>query len=495
MTHIAIAGILHETNTFAPSTTDLAAFNAQTPSEGDDMLRRMRDTPTAMGGALEGLARANYTAIPLLYAAAMPSGIVTRDAYEALASMLLDRLRAALPVDGVLLVLHGAMVAEGHDDCEGDILVRVRGMVGADCPVVSTLDMHANVSPAMVQYADALVAYDQNPHLDTYERGLEAADIMRRMLEDGLRLRAALAHPPLLLSALTTWTEQLPLSAMHERAQVMERDPRVVNVSIIGGFAYADTSFSGVSAIVTTTGDRALAQSLADELARIAWDHRTAALHNGVSVDEAVRRAMQAPRGPVVLADVGDNIGGGSPGDGTVLLRALLDAGAQDAAIIITDPQAVAQAIATGVGAAVEMHVGGKVDNFHGAPVWLSGRVERLTDGHYTIVGRDHFAAMSGQEVHMGNCAVIRSGGVRVVLNSRKTPPGHLNQWRSQGIMPEAQRILVAKSAVAFRGAYAPIAAEMIEVDTPGLCAADLKRFTHHKVPRPIYPLDSHTRF
>ena len=495
MTHIAIAGILHETNTFAPDHTHLDAFARQIPHEGDDLLRHMRDTPTAMGGALEGLARAGYTAIPLLYAAAMPSGIVTHDAYDTLVNILLDRLRAALPLDGVLLVLHGAMVAEGQDDCEGDILARVRGVVGADCPVVSTLDMHANVSPAMVQHANALVAYDQNPHLDTYERGLEAAEILRRILEDGLRPRAALAHPPLLLSALTTWTEQPPLRPMHERAQQMERDPRVVNVSIIGGFAYADTPFSGVSAIVTTMGDRALAQSLADELARIAWDNRSAALHNGVSVDEAVRRAMQAPRGPVVLADVGDNIGGGSPGDGTVLLRALLDADAQDAAVIITDPQAVAQAIAAGVGATVEMHVGGKADTFHGTPVWLSGRVERLTDGHYMIEGRDHFAAMSGQEVHMGRCAVLHCGGVRVVLNERKTPPGHLNQWRSQGIQPEAQRILVAKSAVAFRGAYAPVAAEMIEVDTPGLCAADLKRFTHRKVIRPIYPLDTSTRY
>jgi microcystin degradation protein MlrC len=282
---------------------------------------------------------------------------------------------------------------------------------------------------------------------------------------------------------------------MHERAQVMERDPRVVNVSIIGGFAYADTPFSGVSAIVTTAGDRALAQTLANELAHIAWDNRAAALHTGLPVAEAVRRAMQSPRGLVALADVGDNIGGGSPGDGTVLVRALLEADAQDAAVIITDPQAVAQAIAAGVGASVEMHVGGKVDTFHGDPVWMRATVERLTDGHYTIEGRDHFAAMSGQQVNMGRCAVIRSGGVRVVLNERKTPPGHLNQWRSQGIMPEQMRILVAKSAVAFRGAYAPYAAEMIEVDTPGLCAADLTRFTHHKIPRPVYPLELNMRY
>ena len=488
---IALAGILHETHTFAPSRTDLAAFSQQNLSEGDAVLRRMRDTPTSMGGAIEGLAQAGYQPAPLLYAAAIPSGPVTRDAYDTLVADLLDRLQAAMPVDGVLLSLHGAMVAEGQDDCEGDILRRIRALVGPACPIVSTLDMHGNVSPAMVANADALVAFDQNPHLDTYERGLEAASILRRILDDGLRTTAALAHPPMLLSALTTWTAKPPLRPMHDRAQEMELDPRVINVSVMGGFAYADTPFSGVSAIVTTTGDRDLAQTYANELAHIAWSHREAGAYTGVPVDEAVRKAMAAPKGPVVLADVGDNIGGGSPGDGTVLLRALLEAGAQDAALIITDPQAVAQSIAAGVGANVEMAVGGKSDTWHGEPVWVSGRVERLTDGRYAIEGKDHFAQLYGREVNMGRCAVLRCAGARVLLNEIKTPPGDLAQWRSQGIEPESQRILVAKSAVAFRGSYAPIAAEVYEVDTPGLCASNLGRFPYGKLRRPSFPLDA----
>jgi microcystin degradation protein MlrC len=495
MTRIAVGGIVHETNTFAPERTGLDAFGQQNYSEGDALLRRMRDTPTSMGGALAGLAQAGYQPMPLLYAAAIPSGTVTQEAYETLLDNLLTRLRAALPVDGVLLSLHGAMVAENEDDCEGNILRRVRALVGPACPVVSTLDMHGNVSPAMVAHADAMVAFDQNPHLDTYERGLEAAAIMRRMVEGGLHPAAAIAHPPLLLSALTTWTEQPPLRPMHERAQAMERDPRVVNVSVMGGFAYADTPFSGVSAIVTTTGDLALAQSFADELAHIAWDHREAGAYKGLPVDEVVRKALAAPRGPVVLADVGDNIGGGSPGDGTVLLKALLDANAQDAAIIIADAEAVARAVDAGTGGRVEMLVGGKRDTWHGGPVWVRGRVERLTDGRYAIEGKDHFAQLYGREVNMGRCAVLRCGGVTVLLNELKTPPGDLAQWRSQGIAPEAQRILVAKSAVAFRGTYQPIAAEIYEVDTPGLCAADLTHFPYRKLPRPIFPLETGTPF
>ncbi|MCL4506079.1 MAG: M81 family metallopeptidase [Chloroflexi bacterium] len=412
MTRIAIGGIIHETHTFAPERTGIEAFAQQTLVEGDALLQRLRDTPTSLGGALEGLAQAGYQSAPLLYAAATPSGTVTREAYETLLNNLLARLRAAMPVAGVLLSLHGAMVAEGQDDPEGDILARVRALVGAGCPLVSTLDMHGNVSPAMVAGADALVAFDQNPHLDTYERGLEAADILRRMLAEHLRPAAAMARPPLLLSALTTWTEQPPLQPMHRRAQEMERDPRVVNVSVMGGFAYADTPYSGVSAIVTTTGDRPLAQALARELAGIAWEHRAAADYKGLPVDEAVRRALAAPRGPVVLADVGDNIGGGTPGDGTVLLQALLNTGDRDlsAAVIITDPEAVARAVQAGSGAPVEMAVGAKCDDLHGRPVWLRGVVERLTDGRYHIEGKDHFAQLYGRDVNMGRCAVVRCG-------------------------------------------------------------------------------------
>ena len=490
MKRIAVGGIIHETHTFAPEPTGLAAFAQQSLYEGDALIHHMQGAPNSMGGALEGLAHAGFQPVPLLYAAATPSGTVTAEAYITLTGALLERLQAALPLDGVLLTLHGAMVSQQQDDCEGDILARVRALIGPNCPLISTLDMHGNVSPQMVASADVLVAFDQNPHLDTYERGLEAANILRRMLDDGLHTSAAIARPPLLLSALTTWTQQPPLRPMHERARQMESEPGVVNVSIMGGFAYADTPFSGVSAIVTTSGDRALARAYAHELAGIAWAQREAGGYKGISVQEAVRRAMAAPRGPVVLADVGDNIGGGTPGDGTVLLQALQEAQAQDAVVIITDPHAVAQAYEAGAGGLVELHVGGKADHLHGDPVWLRGSVERLTDGHYSVEGKDHFAQLYGREVNMGRCAVLKSAGLRVLLNERKTPPGDLAQLRSQGITPEAQRILVAKSAVAFRGAYEPIAAEIYEVDTPGLCTADLQRFNYRKVPRPIYPLD-----
>ncbi len=228
---------------------------------------------------------------PLKYTAALPLGTVARAAYEQLRDDLLMRLRAAMPVDGVLLALHGAMVAEGYLDCEGDILQRVRALVGRACPIVSALDMHGNLSEAMLDAADALVAFDQNPHLDTFERGVEAANIMHRMVGGGLRTARALARPRLLLSALTTWTEKPPLSAVYERAKEMEQDARVVNVGVMGGFAYADTPFSGMCVTVPTDGDGAVAQRLANELCDVAWAYRDSARHAGVGIDEWNARA------------------------------------------------------------------------------------------------------------------------------------------------------------------------------------------------------------
>jgi microcystin degradation protein MlrC len=356
--------------------------------------------------------------------------------------------------------------------------------------------MHGSLTPTMMDSADALVAFNKHPHTDTFERGIEAAHLMSRLLEDDLHCAKALSSPPLLLNALTTATARLPLSATHEQADAFRQDARVVNISIMGGFAYSDTHFAGVSVLVTTTREhQSLAQEMAHTLADIAWQHRKVAEYVGISVEEAVMRAVSAPHGPVILADVGDNVGGGSPGDGTVLLDALMKANAQDAVVVLADPEAVEQAVIAGRGATVEIEVGGKQDGRHGQPVQVCCTVESLTDGHFTVEGRDHFANIYGREVQMGRCARLRCAGIELLLTERKIPPGDLGQLRSQGITPEAKKIIVVKSPIAFRDAYEPIAAEILEVDTPGICAANLNRFTYRKLRRPIFPLDDFQEF
>jgi microcystin degradation protein MlrC len=488
MKRIAIGGIVHETNTFVPRLTTLDNF---TLDDGEALVTRWQGSRSSLGGALHGLREAGYEPVPLLYTTAMPSGTVAHEAYKTLLNRLLERLETVMPIDGVLLVLHGAMVAKGHDDCEGEILARVRSIIGADCPLVSVLDMHGNLTPAMTDSADVLVAFNKNPHTDTYERGLEAAHILRRLLDEGLQPAHHLVNVPLLLSALTTATARLPLKAMHDQAEQLRRDPRVVNISIMGGFAYADVPYAGVSVLVTTDNDAALAQEMAQSLADTAWQHREAAKYTGISIDDAVARAIKSDRHPVILADVGDNVGGGSPGDSTFLLQALLDAGAQDAVVTLADAEAVAECVRAGDCNSLTVNIGGKQDTMHGETLRLQGIVECLTDGRFTAEGNDHFANIYGREVEMGRCAVLREDGVRILLTEHKTPPGDLAQLRSQGIIPEAQKIIVVKSAVAFRGAYEPIAGEIFEVDTRGLCAASLHQFPYRKLRRPIYPLDS----
>ncbi len=485
MRRIAIGGIVHETNTFAPQRTDLAAFSVD---HGSVLIERWQGTHSSLGGALQGLADAGYETVPLLYASAMPSGLVTAAAYHTLLDNLLARLRAAGSVDGVLLVLHGAMVAQDQDDCEGEILGAIRSLV--TCPIVSTLDMHGSLSPAMVATADALVAFNQNPHLDTYERGIEAAAMLKRILEDGVKPTKSLARPPLLLNALATGTDRLPLRAVHAQANVFRRDPRVLNISVMGGFAFSDIPDAGFSVLVTTDNDPVLAEALAQKLAHVAWDEREAAREAGLPVEEAVRRALAATSFPVILADIGDNIGGGCPGDGTVLLRALLDADAQDVALILADREAVTQAVNAGAGAEIKVRVGGKVDHWHGDPVQVHATVEYLSDGRFTTSGKDHFANIYGREVEMGRCTRLRCGGITLLITERKTPPGDLEQLRSQGIDPQAQKIIVVKSTIAFRGAYEPIAAQIIEVDTPGLCSTRLHEFPYQKRRRPLFPLE-----
>lgn len=489
---IAIGGIVHETHCFAEPRTGLAAFRQQGLYEGGDILQAMAGTRAGIGGMIEGAAGFGWALQPTLYGTAMPGGVVTDEAYQTMLRGLLDRLAAALPVDGVLLALHGAMVAESQLDAESDILEQVRALVGPDVPIVVELDMHGNISPRTVELADVLVAFDTNPHIDPHARGVEAAEILDRLLRGQIRPAAAIAQPPLLLAPQATGTDDLPLRAVHRRAAEMEGEDVVVCVCVMGGFAYADTPFTGASIIVTTDGDQALAERYAGELAELLMRQRHAALPQFLAPDAAVAQALAMPGGPIILVDSADNIGGGTPGDGTDALRAMLAANAPESAVVLADPAAVAACWEAGVGAEITLAVGGKADQWHGAPLEVTGKVRSLSDGVFACELPDnHFAAFYGDTIQMGRTAWLRVRGVNIVLTERKTPPFDLAQLRGVGVLPERQKLIAVKSAVAYRAAYMPIAAGVVEMDTAGLCSANLARFPYQHLRRPIAPLDS----
>lgn len=488
---IAIGGIIHETHSFTGARTTLAAFQRQTLHYGAELLPAMAGTRSAIGGMLQGADVYGWKLCPTVYGAAMPGGIVTEAAAQTMLQELLDRLAAARPVDGLLLALHGAMVTDDHPDFESHLLEQVRRVIGAETPVVVVLDMHGNISPRTVELADVLVAFDTNPHLDPHDRGLEATGILARLLDKSLKPTAAYSRLPLLLAPQATGTADLPLRAVHERAKEMEANGQVVCICVMAGFAYADTPNTGASIIVTTVDNPELADSYAQELADLLMQHRQTALPRLLSSAAAVARALTQPGGPMILVDSADNIGGGTPGDGTDALQAMLTLEVEEGTIVLTDPEAVTLCWAAGQGSELTLAVGGKTDQWHGKPLTVTGIIRTLSSGTFECELPDnHFAAFYGHTIQMGRTAWLRSGGVNIILTERKTPPFDLAQLRGVGIIPERQKMIVVKSAVAYRAAYLPIAAGVIEMDTAGLCTANLSRFPYRHLRRPIFPLD-----
>jgi microcystin degradation protein MlrC len=480
-------GIAHETHTFSVEPTTVETF---TISRGDELLA-YAGTNHSVGGVVDACRELGIELAPTYYAGEVSTGVPNRETFETLLGELCEQIAAALPADGVVLTLHGAMVAEGFDDAEAEIVRRAREIVGPEMPIALTLDLHANIGQAMVDAADVVTTYDTYPHTDAADRAKEAVALLARTIRGEIRPTMALAKPPLMPVPQGMATREGPFRTIFDRAHQMEESGEALTVTVAGGFAYADVPEAGVSFLVTTDNDPAAAGRLADELAGLAWSLREQMVVRNTPPAEAVAEAIAFPEGPVMLVDVGDNIGGGTPGDGTVLLAELLRQDAQEATVFIADPEAVALAFAAGVGGTVRTAVGGKTDKLHGEPVEVDGRVRLLSDGEWVHEGPEN----AGVPSEMGRTAVLRCGGVNLVLTSQKSMPGDQQQLKSVGIDPLRQHIIVVKAAVRWRGGFEPIAARAIYVDTPGLGSVDLRRFPYQKIRRPIFPLDPETEF
>ena len=484
MTTIAIGGIMHESNTFSDTPTDYAAFSH---IYAGNLLKTWGEAHHEIGGFIQGATQYNYTAYPMIMASATPAGRVTDDAFDRLTEMLIQHLKSVPKYEGVLLALHGAMVAESYPDGDGEVLRRLREAFGYDLPIVVTLDQHTNVSEQMVSESTALVIYKTTPHIDQRQRGLQAAELMMQILEDGVIPTQALAKPPMLLNILYHVTNAEPMFSILNAAKQLERDPNVLVANVAVGYPYADVYEAGPSFVVVTDNSPRLAQGEADRLSDMLWGIRGQLTLDLPDAAQAVHQAIRSEQHPVILVEMGDNIGGGSPGDGTLILAELLQQGASEFAVVVYDPEAVQSCIQAGIGGAVALQVGGKADNLHGDPVSISGKVRLIHDGQYVETEPRH----GGQRYHnQGLTAVITVGDSLVVLTSRRQTPFSLQQLHSLGIDPKSMRMIVVKAAVAYRAAYEPIAGQIIEVDTPGLTAVNPLHFEYHDVRRPLFPLD-----
>ncbi|MCY3551956.1 MAG: M81 family metallopeptidase [Candidatus Poribacteria bacterium] len=484
MTTIAIGGIMHESNTFSNTPTDFAAF----PQVHAGNIRKVwGEAHHEIGGFIQGATEYGYTAYPMFMTSATPAGRVTDDAFDRLTEMLIQHLKAAPKHEGFLLALHGALVAESYPDGDGEVLRRLRDTFGRDLPIVVTLDQHANVSEQMVAESTALVIYKTTPHIDQRQRGLQAAEVMMRILQDGITPTQALVKPPMLLNILYHTTNVPPMEPILTAAKQLEARPDVLAANVALGYPYADVHEAGPAFVVVTDNDPHLAQREADRLSEMLWNVRGQLTLDLPDAAQAVEQAIESERHPVILVEMGDNIGGGSPGDGTFILAELVRQEASGYVVVVYDPEAVQNCVQAGVGNSVSLQVGGKADTLHGDPVSIQGNVRLIHDGRYEETQPRH----GGQRYHdQGLTVVVAVGDSLVVLTSRRQTPFSLQQLLSLGIDPTAMRMIVVKAAVAYRAAYEPIAGQIIEVDTPGLTAVNPLHFEYHDVRRPLFPLD-----
>ena len=484
---IAVGCIGHETNTFSPVVTTLDNFKKGSYHREDEVITAFRGTRTITGGFLDVAEQLNLQPIPLLWAFATPSGTVEHVAYQTLKAEFLTLLRNAGELDGVLLDLHGAMVTDELEDAEGDLIQAVRETVGATW-IVTTLDLHANITAKMAYYSDVIIGFDTYPHVDCYERGFEAGQLLFGMHERKIQPTMAYRQLPLLTAPPAQCTMKAPMTEVIKALHALETERGVVTATLSMGFPFADITDAGVSILVTTNGDMALAEVYADQFASDIWEMRTQFTFDLHTVESAIEIANQTDGKPIVLADGADNPGGGGPCDGTTILQKFIGADVQDAVIaVIADPESVAQAVGAGVGNSVQLNVGGKTDTQHGAPVALTGYVKVLSDGRFILKG----PMGRGTAGNMGRTAVIQVGGVEVILTERRIQPYDAEVLRSVGIEPQTRKLIALKSAVHFRADYTPIAHQILEVDTPGVHSPNLFNYDYQKLRGPVYPLDS----
>lgn len=480
---IAVAGFLHESNTFSPILADRAAFVAQGLAFGEDVRREWSAAHHEVGGFLTSGGELGYDAVPLVAAWATPSGPVVQEVFDEVVDAIIAGLKRERP-DGLLLGLHGAMVTTRVLDADAEVIARIVQAVGRDFPLAVTFDLHGNLSPRLPELCDIAVAYRTNPHVDQRECGTRAARLLVRRIRGEINPRLAIARPPLIVNIMKQDSSREPFAGFLKRARALEDTPGVYAASFLPGFAYADVPQMGPSVIVVGDDPRPHAEALGEAI----WQAREQFDAKLPEAAEAVRQAMAEPRTPVVLVETGDNVGGGSAGDSTFVLAELLRQGATGWVVMLYAPDEARQCIQAGLGAEVRLLVGGKVDRFHGDPVPLAGRVALLHDGTYTETQVRH----GGKRLnHMGPTALVEvPGGSYLALTTLRHPPFSLGALTCLGIEPARQRILVVKAAIAYKAAYAPVAGCVIEADTPGRTAINPTRFEYRHVRRPIYPLD-----
>ncbi len=467
---IAIGQLWQESNTFNPLATTRRDFEHFGIVRGAELVEHMADT-NELGGFIQSLRSwpERPEIVGLVRLPAWPSGAATLDTFTWIRQELTEALRRVLPVDAVLLALHGALVAEQAPDVEGEVLHALRALIGPSTPLVATLDLHANITERMIAAADALVLYHTAPHIDVFETGQRGAAVLRRMVVEGARPITAFQKMPLVVPAERAHTQD-PASVSHAlrlRLQALERDPRILSAGLATVQPWLDIPELGSSVVVVANGDGDFARSACAEIAVEVWQRRREYLPELVSVADGVRAAHDNPEGLVVLSDSADATTSGATGDSTAVLRELLKYDWRAPALVtLVDAEAVESARQRGVGAAMTAELGGKRDRRFSQSLSVAARVRNLFEARFLLSG--HLAR--NMPIDMGLSAVLQCGQVHLVVTSRSGPHFAPQLFQAAGLDPFAASVLVAKSPCGFRAAYEPYARKILVLRAPG-CA------------------------
>ncbi len=485
---IALGKFAQESQSFSPVPGSWMHFGPNDVLRGQELVEHFGGTRTGLGGALAFAQEHGIEVVPLLSASASSSaGHVLSDVFETIRDELVERLRQALPVDGVLLVLHGAMVVQGFDDGTGEILRAARAVVGPNVPLVGTLDLHANVTYQMVDQATALAGYHTAPHIDLVETAERGMRLLLAASQGSARPTSALRRIPMILPGETARTTDGPYAEVMATTEALMDSPGVLDASAFSVQPWLDVYDVASSVLVITDGDRATAEREADSLAEAFWQRRHEFDLDLEPTDEAIRRALASDERPFVLADSADAPSSGAPGDSTAVLKALLDAmPSKDCLLNIVDRGAVDAMVRAGVGQEVTLRLGAGFSSTFYSPVEVAGRVRLISDGDFVQKG----PGFHGQILHRGRTGVLQIGRIYLVVMERAVRQWDPELYRSVGLEPRDAQIAVVKSPAGFRAAYDPFAAEIVIIDAPGVCSPNLRSLPFEHVRRPHSPLD-----
>ena len=496
---IAALGFHHETNTFQSVKTDYDSFADYEFLRGSQIADRHATSKFTLAGYFQSAQKFEFDLVPLLWAFTGPTGTITKDAFDRIATEMIDMLKENGPWDGVLLAQHGAAVSDEYPDMDGEISRRVREVVGLETPVVMTLDLHSNITQDQVDNTDAIVAFRTNPHLDPVERAVEASDILVKTIRGEVRPVQHLVQVPMIINIVKQPTSFGPMKEIMDEVDEVLEKPGVLSASCGQGFPYADVDQMGVSFLVVTDGDAELAEKQANWLARRAWDRRAELQNDSPSIEEAISSAMNAPSDdrPTAIMDVGDNVGGGGTADSTHLLAEAIRQGLkgeQSLLLSLFDPSAVQACVSAGVGSTVTLKVGAGTDHLHGEPVEVTGYVRAITDGKFEEPKPTHggfrffdYGPSVALDTEDGHTIALHT--VRGIGNMSR------EQYYFMGIFPEKYRVIICKGTVSPRAAYEPIAREIIMADSQGVTSANMSSFSYEHRRKPLYPFEPETKF